>query len=1052
MKLCDFALKNRTTVFVLMFIILVAGTAAYIMLPREAAPDIQIPYVGVTAFYEGVAPSDMETLVTLKLEKELKALKDVKEMRSTTVEGFSQIMIEFEPEVDIDDALQKVREKVDLAQPELPPDMEDEPTITEFNFSEMPIIYVNINGADDQVRLKYIADELEDRLEAIPGVLKVDVSGDLEREIRLEFDPDRLAAYQIDPYAAVEAVASNNLNVPSGSLELGEAKYNVKVPGEFKDPNEINNIVIAVRNGRPVYLLDVAEVVDGFKERETYSRLNGKPTVTLGVSKRSGENIIRIIAQVKALLGEAEQQLPAGVSFSLTSDQSEDIRMMVSDLENNFLSGLILITIVVFFALGWRDAVVVSTAIPFSMLLAFVILYGQGLTLNMVVLFSLTLSLGMLVDNAIVIVENIHRHHNDGLRRIAAAHAATREVAWPITTSCITTICAFFPMLFWPGIMGEFMGFLPRTVIVTLACSLFVALVINPSVSSVVLKKAIPEHPKDFRDTKVAKFYVRLLHKMLKYRWAVLILAFGSLVVMVKWFQAKDLGTELFPEAEPDRATVNVKLPEGASLEKSDTIVRLVERAAMEYEEVENVIANVGAGLTGESMVGQTRKNNASHVNIEFVDREFRKMASSKIIEALRDDLAGVVGAEITVNKAEEGPPTGMPISLELSGPDFERLGMLAREIRDTIRTIPGLVDLKDDYIHGKPELLIRVDKEKAALLGLSTSQIGYTLRAAIQGAKAGVYRVGNDEYDVMVRMPRASRSEVDTLKRMRIPSMTGAQVPLSSVADFDYESGLGSIQRVDERRTVTVTADVQQGFNANAVLAEAQQRMLGFEMPTGYFHRFAGQNEEQEESTAFLSKAFISAIFLIALVLVMQFDSLILPFIILTSVILSLTGVFLGLVLREMPFGIIMTGIGVISLAGVVVNNAIVLIDFIEKLRDQGYKALEAVETACAIRLRPVLLTATTTILGLIPMATGVSFNFRKLQLEVGGESSEWWGPMATAVIFGLAVATILTMGVVPCLYMILEGIRKGERAMSNGEDEAPQHTEAAPSVTGGR
>lgn len=1038
MIITDLALNNRTSVFVFMVIVFIMGAVAYKMLPRESAPDIQIPYVGVMSNYEGVSPEDMEKLVTLKIENELKSLKDVKEIRSSTIEGSSSIMIEFEPNIDIDDAMQKVREKVDRAKPELPVDMEDEPVIVEFNFSEMPILFVNINGGDDETRLKALADDLEEAIETIPGVLEVDIFGAREREIRIEFDPDRLAAYNIDPAQAVQAVASNNMNVPSGSLELGDANFNVTVPGEFKDPDEINNLVVAVRGGKPVYLLDVATVVDGFEEEMTIARLNGKPTVTLAVSKRSGENIVAIIQKVKALLKEVEPRLPYGVSFTLTHDQSEDIHMMISDLENNFLSGLLLIMVVIFVALGFRDAILVSMAIPFSMLISFCVLYGLGITLNMVVLFSLTLSLGMLVDNAIVIVENIHRHHNAGLRRLEAAFVATREVAWPIITSCITTICAFFPILFWPGIMGEFMSYLPKTVIVTLAASLFVALVINPAVATIIMKKDVSQHKeKDFTETRLARVYIRFLHFMLGHRWTVVVFSFGLLFIMVKLFAASGLGTELFPETEPKDATINVKLPEGSSLEASNAVVRKVEEAAFQYAECESVVASVGGGLSGNDIAGGAgAKRNESNVQIHFVDRHQRKMLSSEVVKQLRDDLQGIPGAEITVEKAEEGPPTGAAISLEISGDDFERIGELARQAREKIKNVEGVVDLKDNYIMAKPELKVKVDKEKAALLGLSVQQIGYTIRTAIQGAKAGVYRVGNDEYDVMVRMPEARRSEIDTLSRLRIASAGGFQTPLSSVADFEWDSGLGSVERVDERRTVTVTADVAEGFNANAVLARCQTVMGEFDMPQGYMYRFTGQNEEQEESTAFLSQAFVSAIFLIFLVLVMQFDSIILPFIILSSVILSLIGVFFGLVVTQMSFGIVMTGIGVISLAGVVVNNAIVLIDFIEKLRHDGRNLKEAVVEACSIRLRPVLLTAITTLLGLIPMATGISFDFRAMRFDVGSESSQWWGSMAVAVIFGLAVATVLTLGVVPTLYVILDRLRGGHMRQLHKSD----------------
>ena len=1040
MGITDFALRNRTSVFVMMVIVAVLGTYCYVVLPRESAPDIEIPYVGVTTTYEGVAPSDMETLVTMKIEKELKALKNVKEMRSSSVEGTSSITIEFDPEVDIDDALQKVRDKVDIAKSELPADLEDDPVITEFSFADMPILLVNLSGGDDPVRLKAIADALEDRIEALPGVLNVDVLGALEREIRLEFDPDRLAAYGINAKEAIEASRQNNLNVPSGSLELGEADYNVKVPGEFQDPDEINNIVIAMREGRPIYLLDVAEVVDGYKEQTSYSRLNGEPSVTLSIVKRSGENIIRICDAVKEILKRAEPQLPSGVRFSLTADQSKDIRTMVSDLENNLLSGWFLIMLVVFLSLGLRDAIVVSLAIPLSMLISFTAIRFLGMTLNMVVLFSLTLSIGMLVDNAIVIVENIHRHHQGGLRRVAAARAATREVAWPVATSSLTTICAFFPMLFWPGIMGEFMGYLPKTVIITLSSSLFVALVMTPCAAAVLMKKEVRGNSRDFANSPIVRAYRAFLSQALRHRWSVVLLAMGSLVVTIRWFLATGLGTEFFPDHEPNRAVVRVKLPEGASLDSSDRAVRRAEAAALQYPECKAVVANVGGGAGGDPL-GRSGGGgaNQSDVTIEFLDRADRRIPISRIVDRLREDLSGVPGAEICVEKAEEGPPTGKPISIEISGEDFETLGRLAGETRERLKTIDGVVDVKDNFVMGKPELRIHVDKEKAALMGLTTNMVGQMVRTAIQGTKAGVYRVGNEEYDVEVRLPKPRRSEVDTLERLRIPNLSGIQIPISSVADFEWTSGLGSITRVDERRTVTVTAEVAKGYNENALLARAKAMMAEHPLPPECTHRFTGQNKEQKESQGFLTKAFAAAIFLIAMVLVMQFDSVTLPAVILSSVILSLIGVYLGLIVTGASFGIIMTGIGVISLAGVVVNNSIVLIDYTEKLRARGMELQEAVVRACSVRFRPVLLTAITTILGLMPMATGTSFDFRKLALNLDSESSDWWGPMAIAVIFGLGVATLLTLVVAPSLYVILDPLRGSARHREEVVSEEP-------------
>ena len=1037
MKLTEISLQNRTTVFVGMFMLLVVGTFCYTVLPREAVPDIKIPFIVVTTSYEGVAPSDMETLVTMKIEKEVKGIKDVKEIRSTSVEGFSVITVEFQPNVNTDDALQKVRDKVNVAKAEIPEEA-DEPGVTEISFADFPILLVNLSGGDDQVRLRQIADDLQDMIEAIPGVLKANMTGGLEREIRLEFDPDRLAAYNVSPLEAAEAVRQNNMNIPSGSLELGEANYVVKVPGEFKDPDEINNIVIATPNGKPVYLLDVARVVDGYKEPTSYSRLNGEPAVTLSIQKRSGENMIRITDEIKSLLERAKSQLPEGVKASYTADQSKTIRMMVAELENSLLSGLVLILLIITVSLSIRDSLMISLAIPFSMLISFAVLYGLHITLNMVVLFSLTLSLGMLVDDAIVIVENIHRHHRAGLSRFEAVRSATKEIGWPVVTSTLTTIGAFLPLMFWPGIMGDFLSYLPKTVIITLSASLLVALVLNPCLATVVLKNNDHGPKPVLGDSRFIAWYKRFLRGAIEHRWSTLVFALGSFVVMLLWFSATGLGTEFFPRADPDRAVVNVKLPEGSSLDTSDRIVRAVEAAAAKYSENKTIVASVGGGLTsgGEFTGGGAGSANKSNVSIEFVDREFRKTPSSKIIDHLRKDLANLSGAEITAEEERHGPQTGKPITIEISGEDFEAVGALAAGVRGQLKKIDGVVDIKDDYVMGKPELRVRIDKEKAALLALNTNIIGQMIKTSIAGSKAGVYRVGNDEYDVVVRLPKSLRSEVDTLSQLRIPNTQGQQIPLSSVATFEWSSGLASIQRVDQKRTVSVTADAAKGYNANALLAKAKDIMKRYPVPAGFSVRFTGQNKDQMEAQAFLGKAFIAALFLVALILVTEFDSLILPLVIMTTVLLSLTGVLLGLILTHTPFGIIMTGIGVISLAGVVVKNGIVLIDYTEKLRDRGLDMLDAVVTAGAVRLRPVLLTALTAILGVVPTALGVTFDFHKLRFDVGSTSTQIWRPIAIATIFGLGLATMLTLVVVPSLYVILAPLRGARRHGASAAD----------------
>ncbi len=1017
------ALKRQVTVLTLLVFILIAGVYCYITLPRESFPDITIPYVFVTTTYEGVAPEDMEELITIPIERKLKGISDVEEIRSTSAEGIATVAVKFLPKVDIDDAVQKVRDKVDQAKKDLPAELPDDPVIQEVNFSDLPVIRVVLSGPFSLRRLQKFAEDLEDRIEGVPGVLDARLSGGLEREIHVEFDLDRVGAYQFPFSGLINAVTKSNVNMPGGSMDIGEAKYLVRVPEDFKHPSEIFSIVAFVRDGKPVYLRDVAFIRDSNKDPLTRSRINGEKSVTLAIQKRSGENIVKVTDQVKAIVEEMRPLFPPTLKIDLTSDMSNDVRLMVSDLENNILSGLILVVAVIFLFIGGRSAIFVALAIPYSMFITFILLTGFGVTLNMVVLFSLILALGMLVDNGIVIVENIYRHIQQGMSRQEAALVGTNQVAWPVITSTMTTLGAFLPMLFWPGIMGEFMGYLPETLIMALTASLFVALVINPVLSAryQTAKPLAAEEKKTAKEPFVKRVYLAILQWSLKHRLIVVFLSFALLVVSVFLFVAYGKGTEFMPNTQPKRAYVHVKAPEGTNLDASDKLVSVVEKVVSEYEDIRYVIADIGAEGGDPFSQGGTGTH-ISRVALDFKDFHDRSTPSSIVVEKIREKiLSAVKGAEVQVEKEEEGPPTGAAVNLEISGKDIHTLGELAAKVRKEIKNIPGLVDLKDNFVKGKPEIRVQVDKEKAALMGLDTYTIAYTIKAAINGVKVGVYREGKDEYDIIARLPEKDRRTIENIKRLTVSGPKGEPIPLTSLAEISLTSGLGAIMRLDQKRVVTVSGDVS-GRLANDVIAEIGRSLqTKIDWPRGYAYRFTGEQQEQAKAAAFLEKAFIATIFIIFLIMVTQFNSFMTPFIILTSVILSLIGVFFGLLITNTAFGIIMTGIGVISLAGVVVNNAIVLIDYYQQLLERGLSATEALIKAGMTRFRPVMLTAITTILGLLPMATGVSFNFRALAWEIGSESSDWWGPMAVAVIFGLAVATLLTLVVVPVLCSLL-------------------------------
>jgi multidrug efflux pump subunit AcrB len=960
-------------------------------------------------------------------------------MSSYSAEGISNITIEFEPEVDVDSALQKVRDKVDQAKPDLPVEADD-PTLREVNFAEFPIMFLNLKGEVGLPIITKLAEDLEDELEAVRGVLDVKVIGGVEREIQIIVDPDLASEYGVSMADLLQLAQVENVNTPAGSLELGEGKYLVRVPGEFKSAAEIEDLVVKMSpDGGVVYMRDIAEIRDDFKDIETISRLDGTQAITLTVTKRAGESIIAISDAVREVIGTFEKRLLGGMSVEITMDQSEDIRDMVAELENSILSGLILVLVVIFLFLGFTNAVFVSLAIPVSMLITFACLSFMGVTLNMVVLFSLMLALGMLVDNGIVVVENIFRHVQNGMPPIQAAKQGAAEVAWPIAASTMTTVAAFAPMFFWPGIWGEFMKYLPLTVTCCLLGSLFVGLIVNPALASIFMRRRARLVEREaHRHHWLMRGYAGFLRTVLNWRAPTVVLAFTSLVVIGMVFFA-GATVEFEPSVEPRRANVDVDGPQGQNLEETNKLIARVEEITGKHREhLDYILANVGSRGVDQEGGDAGGESSIGRVTMDFPKLQNATVMPSALMAELRDSFDGIAGAEIRVEEEEEGPPSGPPINVEISGPDFTTLTEIAKDVAVVLRTVPDAVNVRDDYDEGKPEVKVVVDRQQALMTGLNTEFIGRTVQTAINGRKAGEYREGDEEYDVIVRFPRDFREDLANLEAMNLVNLEGAPVPFSAVAHLEHGSGVGFIKRLDRRRTVTVSADNINRPGAE-VLKDAQEALQDFPLPSGYTVSFTGENEEMEEAQAFLFRAFVIALFLIALILITQFNSILQPLIIMSSVVLSLAGVFLGLWIFQMPFGVLMTGIGCISLAGVVVNNAIVLIDFINQRRADGIPTTEAIIEASVTRFRPVMLTAVTTILGLIPMALGVSFDFRNMDWIVGGESSQYWGPMATAIIFGLGFATILTLVVVPTLYSLFDSLSNAIAAafQSGGKEE---------------
>jgi len=1115
--LSSFSINNRISVLVLLTLVAVMGIVSYITIPKESFPSITVPNIFVVTIYPGVSPEDMESLVTRKLEDELGSISEVKTMTSTSSEGYSNINLEFDTNVDIEDALQKVREKVDLAKPELPEDAE-EPVVEEINFAEFPIMNVNLSGDYDEVILKEIAEDLQEKIEAIPTVLGVDLTGGLEREVQVDVDLPKLKYYNISFGDIVGAISNENVTIPGGDITVGTKKFLLRVPGQYEETSPIEDIVVKGEDQSPIYIRDVAEVTFGFQERSTYSTLDGSPVITLGVKKRTGENILDTANEVKAILEAELPLLPPTTTYKITNDQSKDVVSMVSNLENNIISGLLLVVGVLLFFLGVRNSSFVGISIPMSMFLSFIVLSVVGITMNMVVLFSLILSLGMLVDNAIVVVENIYRYLEEGYDNFEAAKKGTGEVALPIITGTFTTIAAFGPMVFWPGITGEFMSYLPKTLIITLGSSLFVGLVINPVICALFMKVEhdnnkkvslshtgkviawigsgvfalilIASSPMSWSMLIVLGLILWVINKFVlnpvgrwwqlsglhsvvgvyegTIRWALkrwpivaFVFAPGAFIFAIVLLFMFPVGVEFFPEDIPPRDVyVQVEAPVGSDVEFTKGIIDEIREDIPglidNMGDVNSVLGTSGAAISADVGGGGGNSTHLGTVALNFKDFQQREGDVFAYMEAMRNALSGkIVGAEISVEKPADGPPTGKPINLEISGPDMDQLTLASNDILRILEedSIYIKMDgLESDLPEARPEIKVTVDREKAALYELNTNTIGFTIRQAINGVEASKYRDGKDEYDIIVRLSDEYRDDMSTLGDLTI-FHEGTQIPLSEVATWEVSDGLGGIKHKESERVITVSADVRAGYQANAVLAEAQGVLGEYlnGLPVGYSYSWTGQQQEQDESFDFLGRAFLIAVFLIAFILVSQFNSVVKPLIILSSVIMSTAGVFYGLVLFQMAFGL-MAFLGVISLAGVVVNNAIVLIDYVDILRTRdGLGLKEALIQAGKVRFRPVILTAITTTLGLVPLAVGFNFDFIVLvgnpvefftnlgdYIYMGGEQAAWWGPMAIAVIVGLLFATALTLILVPVLYYIFERarVRLGE-VMFNRQEE---------------
>lgn len=1026
------ALDRSRTSLVLLGFLMMGGLAAFITIPKEANPDVTIPMIYVSMTLEGVSPEDAERLLVRPMEQELRSLEGVKEMRSTASEGHASVMLEFDAGFDPDKALVDVREKVDTARAELPSEA-DEPTVNEINVSLFPVLSVGLSGPLSERELITIARRLQEAIEGIPEVLEVTIGGDREDLLEIVVDPQVLESYGIDYDQLAMLVTRNNQLVAAGSLDTGNGRMAIKVPGVIENIEDVMSMPVKVSADRVVTFGDVAMLNRGFKDPLGFARINGEPALVLEVSKRSGANIIETVAKVRGLLDAAAPQLPDALEVRYIMDQSNDVQNILSDLLNNVLTAIVLVVIVVIAAMGLRSALLVGLTIPGAFLTGILVIWAMGYTLNIVVLFSLILVAGMLVDGAIVVSELADRNLSEGMPVGRAWADAGSRMAWPVIASTATTLAVFLPLLFWPGVVGGFMKYLPITVIICLTASLAMALVFLPVMGGVSGgRRARQARPAG----RFMMAYRSTLGALLRHPGLTLVGALLIIGIIYATYARFNHGVEFFPSVEPDSAQVQVRARGDLSIYERDAIVREVERRLTGMPEVE--------ALYARSMVApgsQLAPDVIGVLQFRFIDWDLRRPAS-QILADFRERTADIPGVVIEFRQQEDGPGAGKPIELKVSSTDSQAMENYVKELLSVMSGMSGLVDLEDDRSLPGIEWRLQVDREAAARFGTDVLSIGSSVRLITNGLVLATYRPEDvrDEVDIAVRVP-ASWRELDQFERQTLNTNRG-QVPLSQFVTLEPGPKTGTIARVDGQRTITIKSDVGPETRVDQQLRELRAQMP--EPPASVTVTFAGEDEEQQEAATFLATAFLVAIALMLLILLTQFNSFYQTLLILSAIVLSTAGVLLGLLVNGQSFGIVMVGMGIIALAGIVVNNNIILIDTYNEMRGQGMTPYDAaLETGC-LRLRPVLLTAVTTILGLIPMVIGVNVDLIAPSLGFNAPSTQWWTQLSSAIAGGLAFATLLTLLLTPAL-LVLGGRfgppqREPDRAQGPGLSEPSQ------------
>ncbi len=1134
-KPTSWSITNKTSIYLLMLFISLGGIYQFLTLPKEQFPEIVIPTMYVQTVYVGNSPKDIENLVTRPIEKQIKAITGVKINKFTSVsqQDFSAITVEFNTSVKPDIALQKVKDAVDKAKNDLPNDLTQEPRVIEVNFSEQPIMYVNISGNYSSVQLKKYADDLKDKLENITQVNRVDLVGAPEREFQINVDNFRMQSSGITFDDITYAIQRENLDLSGGLLEVGTMQRNLQLKGQLKNANDIANIIVRNTNGAPIYLRDVATIVDTVKKNESYARLDGKNVLTLNIIKRSGENLIETSDAVKKIVDEAKLTfLPKDLKTVITGDQSIPTRSSFTELVNSIVIGFVLVLIVLMFFMGVTNAFFVALSVPLSMFVAFVflpagnLLIGTNITLNFMVLFALLFGLGIIVDDAIVVIENTHRIFVQGKGKLTAttsAKMAAGEVFIPVLAGTITTLAPFFPLLFWPGIIGKFMVYLPAMLIFTLTASLVVAFIMNPVFAvdfmnhedensnepkSAIFKKKnfwipigfgivldimgatflgnltiffmllvvankyfIASAIKHFQETTLPNMmdlYERILRRSLT-GWRPVKLLFATFGLLILSFVLIGIsvgtgrtGIEFFPQADPNEIYVYLKLPVGSEVKHTDSITKVLEARVNKVlgtengkknPVVESTIANIAVGASDPMSGDRSTRSELGRIQVNFVEFEKRHGVSTMpYLEAIRKEMKGIPGAEITVTQESNGPPTDPPVNIEIQGDDFDKLIKTAVGLKNYLDAaqIPGIEELKMDVDLQNPELTLTIDRERALIEGVSSAQVGMQIRTALFGKEISKIKDGKDEYKIQLRNQEMQRKNLVDLLNMRLSFRDMAaggmvkNIPISSLVKVEPTSTLGSVKRKNQKRQIQLRSNVlsNEGYNPTAVNAVIAQYIGNFKgISEGVTVKQTGENEQQLETVAFLGKALIIALMLILFTLVLQFNSISKSVIILTEILFSIIGVLLGFALTGMKVSGIMTGLGIVGLAGIVVKNGILVIEFADELRSRGYKTREAVVQAGKTRIIPVLLTALAAILGFIPIAVGFNINFVTLFSELnphiffGGDNVAFWKPLSWTIIFGLAFAFFMTLFIVPAMYLIAERLRRPMRRQFGGK-----------------